>query len=136
MSKLVRGILHHADFLEDHHPLPFHLFRLKDRLQEDIQQKLGDLRQVMTQDLGMKTGMFLGGEGVGKPSDSVQFLGNLLSAAIPGPLKDHMFDKVGNPVQPGDSSRDPLSTQIPTETETRWGSFSVMILSPLGKTVF
>ena len=46
----------------------------------------------------METGMLFAGEGIGKASDGVQFFSDLKAAAVPCPFKDHMFNKVGNPV--------------------------------------
>ena len=53
---------------------------------------------MLVQDLGMKTGVFLAGKGIGEATDGIELLGDLQAVALVGALKDHMLDKMGNAV--------------------------------------
>ncbi len=52
------------------------------------------------------------------------------------PLKTMCSMKCAMPLRSGDSPRDPVPSQIPTDTERTCGIFSVTIISPFGSTAF
>ena len=53
---------------------------------------------MVVQDPGVKTGLFLGGEGIGHAADGIHLLGNVQGGPFAGALEDHVFDEMGDPV--------------------------------------
>jgi len=99
----VFGIVHvHLDFFEDDLALFFHVigveFGTKNEVGDDVE---GD-GEMLVENFGVETDLFLGSEGVQHAADGIHFAGDVLGGASFGALENHVLDEVGEAVFFGD----------------------------------
>ena len=89
---------------------------------------------VLVEDFHVEADAFLGGKGVHVAADGVDLARNVLRGAVGLPLNTMCSMKCEMPFEWGSSSREPVFTQTPMETERICCICSVMTVSPLGST--
>ncbi len=96
MYVLVRGILNHADLLEDYVLFAIYFDGIEDRFEEKIGKEIYKEREVGGEDFRVKTDVFLGGKGIGEPPDRIEFLRDIQGASTLCTLEKHMFDEMSD----------------------------------------
>ena len=95
---VLRRILHHGDFLQNHTPLLIRFLGIQQRIAHNVRQNIRGHRQVLVDHLGVIIGAQLAGGRVEHAANGVHFLSNLPGAAAGRALKGHMLHEMGQAV--------------------------------------
>src|SRR5712692_1259477 len=87
MHVIIGRILRLGNLLKDNASLALDLFRIKSRMEKDIGQEVDRKSQVLIQDLGVVTSVFLGGKRVQHAPDRIHLLRDLSRGAPLRPFK-------------------------------------------------
>ncbi len=134
VDEIVRIILVHLDFFENHATFARDVVRIENRMQHQIAKNLKRDRKMLVEHFHVEADTFLGGECVHVAADGVDLAGDLFRSAVLRSLEQHVLDEMRNAVPRGSSSREPVCSQIPIEAERICCICSVMIVRPLGNT--
>ena len=98
VHQILRGILVHADFLQDHPTLLGKLPCIQGGVDGQVRQHIHRQGQILINDLGIQAGAVLAGKGVQLTAHRIHFLGNLPGGAVSGALEHHVLQEVGQTV--------------------------------------
>jgi hypothetical protein len=98
VDELVRSVVHHPDLLEDDLALLFDLRGIEIGVEHDVGEQIERHGEMLVQDLGVETGVFLGGEGVDLSADRVDGQGDFLGAPIGRALEQKMLNEMRDTV--------------------------------------
>ena len=91
---VLRRILHHGDFFQNHAALLVHFLPVQRRVAHDIRQYVRRQRQILVDHLGVIIGTQLAGRGVQMPAHRIHFLGNLPRGTLLRAFEGHMLHKM------------------------------------------
>ena len=100
-AQVLRGVLVHADLLQNDAPLHLHVPLVKAGGKEHVAQQVHRPVQMAVQAAGIITGVLLGGVGVHLAADGVHLPGQVSGGAGSGALKGHVLNEVGSAVLRG-----------------------------------
>ena len=95
VDQVLRVVLAHGDLLDDDALLPLQVLPGELRVQNQVLQKADAAAEVFLEDLGVKAGALLGGEGVGRAAEAVHLVGQGRGVLVLCALEDHVLHKVG-----------------------------------------
>ena len=98
MYEVIRIVLVHLDFFQNHAALAADVGRFKQRIENQIAQHIHRRRQMLVEHLGRKTNTFLRRKRVHIAAERIHLARNLFRRAVLGSLKQHVLDEVRNPV--------------------------------------
>jgi len=97
--KKIFGIVHvHLDFFEDNLALLPDVFGVKQRPKNEVGENIEGDGEMFVEDLGVKTDLLLGSEGVQHAADGIHFAGDGLGGAALGTLENHVLDEMSEAV--------------------------------------
>ena len=94
VDQIVGRVLDHLDLFDDDLLLALDVDRRKRGIEHDIRQDVDGQRQMLVEHLDVVARVFLGREGVELTADRVDRLGDVLRAARPGALEEHVLHEV------------------------------------------
>ena len=109
---------HDALFLEN-------VLGVKQRVQDQVAEHIERLGEVLIQHHGAEADTLLGGEGVQVPPMESMEHAICSARAVAGSLEQHVLDEVGDAASRRISCREPVLSQMPSETERTCGMDSV-----------
>ena len=98
VHKVLRGILHHGDLLQDHAAFLLQLARVKHGTQREVGEDIHRQGKLVVGHLGVEAGAFLAGEGVELAAGEVHLLGDVARGAVLRALENHVLDEVAQAV--------------------------------------
>jgi hypothetical protein len=94
VHEIVRRVLDHPDFLEDHAALHLHVFSGEARRGDDVGQQIERGRHLLVEHVRVERGVLLAGERVDVASEDVDDFGDVGGGAALGAFEDEMLEKV------------------------------------------
>ncbi len=98
VDQVVRIVLVHLDFFEDHAALPLDFLLGEGGVQHQIRQDVERLGRVLVEHLHVEADGLLAGKRVQVAADAVDLARNVLRGPVRSALKDHVLDKMRDPV--------------------------------------
>src|SRR5262245_48971953 len=98
MDEVVRIVLVHLDFFQNHSALADNVVHRKYGVQDEIRKHVEGDGQVLVQDLDVEADTLFGGEGVQVATDGIHLASNRFGGAVASSLEHHMLNEVRDPV--------------------------------------
>jgi hypothetical protein len=94
-----RVILHHGDLLKDDPTFLLDFIKVEQGMAKEVTEEVYSHRQLVCHDLDVITAELTAGEAVQDTADRIDLLGDELGITARSPLKEHMLEKMRDPVQ-------------------------------------
>ncbi len=98
MDQIIGRVLHHLDFFEDNTSFLVDRFGIEAGIHDEIGDEIDGKFQVFVQHLDTETGTLLGGKSVEVASDGIHGPGNFFRGTAPGPLEEHVLNKMSDAI--------------------------------------
>src|SRR5580765_1391672 len=98
VDDVIRIVLIHLDFFENHTALPLDVFRLKDWTEYKVAQYVQCDRKMFVENFDVEADAFFRGEGIHVSADGVHLPRNIFGRAVLCALEDHVLDEMRNAI--------------------------------------
>jgi len=98
VEKIFRIVHVHLDFFEDDLLFVFDVGGIEARTEAEIADDVEGDGEMVVENLGVETDLFLGGEGIEHAADGIHFAGDGFGGAAFGAFENHVLDEVSDAV--------------------------------------
>ncbi|OPY67982.1 MAG: hypothetical protein A4E62_02142 [Syntrophorhabdus sp. PtaU1.Bin002] len=91
-------VLHHLDFLGYNVLFPFQIIILEQGVLVHVRENVEGQIRILPEYPCIKTGILLPGKGIHCSAHCIDFPRYVVCGTLPGPLEEHMFNKMGDPI--------------------------------------